>query len=126
MDERGSEKRNKGKVKKGRNLSNKHHQTRSNIKQQTRSNINLATIIPFPWKSDHLQATLIILLFQRNDELFHQVQLSAIAAVAYKLTKGEGMNIGIKSMFGLRNVLRDQVRTSRNGSFYFYVGIELL
>ena len=60
-----------------------------------------------------------------NKDLFHRFELSAIAGVGYKLNKGEGMNIGIKYMFGLTNVLRDEVRTSKNSSFYFYVGIPI-
>ena len=60
-----------------------------------------------------------------NSDLFHRFELSAIAGVGYKLNKGEGMNIGIKYMFGLTNVLRDEVRTSKNSSFYFYVGIPI-
>ena len=60
-----------------------------------------------------------------NSDLFHRFELSAIAGIGYKLKKGEGMNIGLKYMFGLTNVLRDEVRTSKNSSFYFYVGIPI-
>ena len=60
-----------------------------------------------------------------NRDLFHRFELSVIAGVGYKLKKGEGMNIGLKYMFGLTNVLRDEVRTSKNSSFYFYFGIPI-
>ena len=60
-----------------------------------------------------------------NRDLFHRFEVSAIAGVGYKLKKGEGMNIGIKYMYGLTNILRDDTRTSKNSSFYFYVGIPI-
>lgn len=60
-----------------------------------------------------------------NRDLFHRLEVSAIAGIGYKLKKGEGMNIGVKYMFGLTNTLRDEVRTSKNNSFYFYVGLPI-
>ena len=60
-----------------------------------------------------------------NRDLFHRLEVSGIAGVGYKLKKGEGMNIGVKYMFGLTNILRDDTRSSKNSSFYFYVGIPI-
>ena len=60
-----------------------------------------------------------------NRDLFHRLEVSAIAGIGYKLKKGEGMNIGVKYMFGLTNILRDETRSSKNSSFYFYVGIPI-
>lgn len=60
-----------------------------------------------------------------NRELFERLEVSAIAGVGYKLRKGEGMNIGVKYMVGLTDILRDDTRSSKNSSFYFYVGIPI-
>ena len=60
-----------------------------------------------------------------NRDLFHRLEVSGIAGIGYKLKKGEGMNIGVKYMFGLTNILRDESRSSKNSSFYFYVGIPI-
>jgi hypothetical protein len=60
-----------------------------------------------------------------NRELFHRLEVSGIAGVGYKLKKGEGMNIGVKYMFGLTDIIRDEQYNSKNSSFYFYVGIPI-
>lgn len=60
-----------------------------------------------------------------NRDLFHRFEVSAIAGLGYKLKKGEGMNIGVKYMYGLTNIIRDETRNSKNSSFYFYVGIPI-
>ena len=60
-----------------------------------------------------------------NRDLFHRLEVSAIAGVGYKLRKGEGMNIGVKYMQGFTNIIRDETRNSKNSSFYFYVGISI-
>jgi len=60
-----------------------------------------------------------------NRDMFHRLEVSAIAGIGYKLKKGEGMNIGVKYMHGLTNILRDETRSSFNSSFYFYVGIPI-
>lgn len=60
-----------------------------------------------------------------NRDLFHRLEVSVIGGVGYKLKKGEGMNIGVKYMHGLTNILRDETRSSLNSSFYFYVGIPI-
>ena len=60
-----------------------------------------------------------------NRDMFHRIEVSAIAGVGYQLKKGEGMNIGVKYMQGFTDILRDDTRTSKNSSFYFYVGIPI-
>ena len=60
-----------------------------------------------------------------NRDIFHRMEVSAIAGVGYKLKKGEGMNIGLKYMFGLTDIIRDESRSSRNSSFYLYVDIPI-
>ena len=37
----------------------------------------------------------------KNRDLFHPLEVSVIAGVGYKIKKGEGMNIGVKYMYGL-------------------------
>jgi hypothetical protein len=60
-----------------------------------------------------------------NRDLFHRLEVSAIAGIGYKLKKGEGMNIGVKYMLGFTNILRDDSRSSKNSSVYVYVGIPI-
>jgi len=60
-----------------------------------------------------------------NGDLFHRFEVSAIAGIGYKLKKGEGMNIGVKYMYGLTDILKDETRSSKNNSFYFYVGLPI-
>jgi hypothetical protein len=60
-----------------------------------------------------------------NRDMFHRLEVSAIAGVGYKLKKGEGMNIGIKYMFGLTDVIRDESRSSKNSSYYLCFDIPI-
>lgn len=60
-----------------------------------------------------------------NRDLFHRLEVSAIGGVGYKLKKGEGMNIGVKYMYGLTNILREEGLKSFNRSFYVYVGVPI-
>ena len=60
-----------------------------------------------------------------NRDIFHRLEVSAIAGVGYKLKKGEGMNIGLKYMFGLTDIIRDESLSSKNSSYYFYVDIPI-
>lgn len=60
-----------------------------------------------------------------NRDLFHRLEVSAIAGIGYQLKKGEGMNIGVKYMQGFTDILRDENLSSINSSFYFYVGIPI-
>jgi hypothetical protein len=60
-----------------------------------------------------------------NRDLFTRLEAGIIAGVGYKLKKGKGMNVGIKYMYGLTDVLKDDQYTSRNRSFYLSVGIPI-
>jgi len=60
-----------------------------------------------------------------NRALFNRFEFSLLGAVGYKLSKGEGMNIGVKYYYGLSNVFKDNTYQSKNSSFYAYVGIPI-
>lgn len=60
-----------------------------------------------------------------NKDLFTQMEVSILAGIGYKLKQGKGMNVGIKYMHGLTDVLKDDSYTSRNRSFYLFVGIPI-
>ncbi len=60
-----------------------------------------------------------------NSDVFNRLEVAAIGGFGYKLRKGTGMNIGVKYFYGLTNAIKDNAFTSKNSSFYLYVGIPI-
>jgi hypothetical protein len=60
-----------------------------------------------------------------NNDLFHRFEVAVIGGIGYKLRKGEGMNIGIKYMYGLTNIMRNDTFKYQNRSLYAYIGIPI-
>lgn len=60
-----------------------------------------------------------------NSDLFNRIEVAAIGGFGYKLRKGTGMNMGVKYFYGLTNAIKDDEFTSKNSSFYLYVGIPI-
>ncbi|MEN8247413.1 MAG: porin family protein [Bacteroidota bacterium] len=60
-----------------------------------------------------------------NRDLFNSIEVAAMGGLGYKLQKGEGINIGIKYMYGFTNIMKDGTRESKNNSLYLSVGIPI-
>ncbi len=60
-----------------------------------------------------------------NRNLFHRLEVAAIATTGYKFRKGEGMSLGIKYFYGFTDNYRSSNFTSKNRSLYVFAFIPI-
>ena len=60
-----------------------------------------------------------------NRDLFNRFEFSGIGGIGYKFKDGEGIYLEARYMLGFTNIFKDNMRDSKNSSFYFNVGIPI-
>ncbi len=59
-------------------------------------------------------------------DLYNRIDVGVMGGLGYRLLGGNGMNLGVRYYYGLRNILKDESLPKQvNSSLYAYVGIPI-